>query len=782
MASRIEHPTSGRTGGVAVKAPCVAVSQEADLALRGLPRLGPYAVHEGDRVLVKDQTDATQNGVYNASASAWTRARDFDGTYDPLSGTLVVTVLSNGLSLFYQLQASTPVVFGSSRIHFVPVYIGPQVHYPQTPEEMLAGVTPGGFNYPELDVRRYGAASGNSGAQNAAALQNAVRVLARKQWGELLVPEGLVLPLTQVQLDGLTHFNIRCDGVITSTAQPPGPAFTHQPASQGAFTPLKLTHCSGFKIYGRGSIDPGCVDALYLLSCSDFDLSLDCRGTGRNNNLHGIYLQFCFQFRIHDMTVDSITAQNMQDALNMTAAPAARSTTATATSWAAGAGTFDTVFAAAATGETEIRLVTYGSGTRNVSMSWHEGLANDSRAAFHAEIYYGWLNNLAILSCHDFRVNDVISRKAGGNGLYVLSVGGAISSCYNFELSGNTCERNSESGIQITWAGGTTPNNYTCNNNILRYNQADGIDAANTSGARASIWAQFNGNQHYCNGWINCNPDNPGGQDGSGLGTFFNVANFEAIGGIVYEPNNAGIAVANAESFRIANVAITKTRPGGHQQGIVLLAPITGGTIENVDCTTAGLGTLLMQPATDVTLSRLRLTGGPTAFGAGEFAGCRMKESSIHSTTALEWLFDIIDCNIIVTGTNAQGLIARRAGVHCVRNTIASQGNAVDTNGQADCVIENTTATASAGGIAINVNGSNGCRVQGCTAIAQGSSTAAFGAQGRCDRTTFIDIKGNCATGHSLLVSAQSTNTILIGLTSIHGPSGLGGTYLLKQP
>lgn len=51
----------------------------ANITLSGLGQLidGEYAL-EGTRVLVKNQTTASQNGVYRASAGAWSRASDFD--------------------------------------------------------------------------------------------------------------------------------------------------------------------------------------------------------------------------------------------------------------------------------------------------------------------------------------------------------------------------------------------------------------------------------------------------------------------------------------------------------------------------------------------------------------------------------------------------------------------------------------------------------------------------------------------------------------------------------
>ena len=648
-------------------------------------------------------------------------------------------------------------------------------HHERSAAEIAARVTPADSAYEPLDVRRYGASSANTGAANALALQNAVHVLMQTPGGELYIPEGLALDLAQVSFVSMSQFSIRCDGLITSSQGPLGTAFTNYTAHQGTYTPFKFTSCTRFRLHGRGAIDPGHVDALYFHSCSDFDISIDCRGRGQNSFMEGIYLQFCHQFRIHDMTIDSITAQTMQDTLTLQTPLRAQATSATAAEWTAGPGTFDVAFS-----NGDIRLVTFGRGTRNVRMSWSPGLSSAASATMHAEIYHDWLSNIAIFSCYDFRISNVRSRRAGMNGIYILSVAGAVSSCYNFDVSGNTCEYNAGSGIQITWAGGTTPNNYTCSNNQLLYNQADGIDITNTSGGCASIWAQFNHNNHYYNGWINCNPANPGGQDGSGLGTFFNVANFEVVGGIVCEPNNAGIALQNARNFRIANVAITKTQRGGHQAGIAVLAPIAYGTIENIDCVTNGLQTIAMQPSTDVTLRGLRLSGGPASFSTGRYIGCKLTDSSISSTLAINWVFDIIDCHITVTDASAQGIVASQPSVRSIRNTIAAEGSAVNTNGQRSCVVEDTTASVSGAVTAIDINGSSGCRVSGCYATA--TSGAAIAATGACDRTVFLGNRVGSASGHSFLIQGGCTNTILMGLTVISGPTSLGGTFLVNQP
>lgn len=160
MVSTITDRLYGESSGVAVKAPVVAISQGAALALNGLVSLGGYAVQPNDRVLVKDQTDPTTNGIYNASTSAWTRAGDFDGPYDAVNGTLVCVVLSSGSSIFYQLEATNPVQIGSSALTFQPFFTAPNQNYPQTTAEAVANVVPVSTQYaPDaggmLNVFRY---------------------------------------------------------------------------------------------------------------------------------------------------------------------------------------------------------------------------------------------------------------------------------------------------------------------------------------------------------------------------------------------------------------------------------------------------------------------------------------------------------------------------------------------------------------------------------------------------------------------------------------------------
>lgn len=103
----------------ALKAPC-RVATTANLTLSGLQTVNGVALAANDRVLVKDQTDSTKNGIYAASATAWARAKDFNGNRDCVTGTMVWT--SEGSAnpgTFYRLTTANPVVIDISSIGFV---------------------------------------------------------------------------------------------------------------------------------------------------------------------------------------------------------------------------------------------------------------------------------------------------------------------------------------------------------------------------------------------------------------------------------------------------------------------------------------------------------------------------------------------------------------------------------------------------------------------------------------------------------------------------------------
>lgn len=100
----------GLITSVAIKAPC-RVATTAAITLNGLQTVDGVTVVSGDRVLVHNQTDATENGIYVANTGDWTRDIDFNGTRDFVEGT-IVAVISGTLynETVWQLMTASPAI------------------------------------------------------------------------------------------------------------------------------------------------------------------------------------------------------------------------------------------------------------------------------------------------------------------------------------------------------------------------------------------------------------------------------------------------------------------------------------------------------------------------------------------------------------------------------------------------------------------------------------------------------------------------------------------------
>ena len=104
--------------GVAYKAP-VKAATTANITLSGLQTIDGISCVADDRVLVKNQTDATQNGIYDVSATAWARSRDFDGPHDVRHGSVVRVM--QGTAYAYTtwiLTSANPITIDTSNITF----------------------------------------------------------------------------------------------------------------------------------------------------------------------------------------------------------------------------------------------------------------------------------------------------------------------------------------------------------------------------------------------------------------------------------------------------------------------------------------------------------------------------------------------------------------------------------------------------------------------------------------------------------------------------------------
>src|SRR5229473_2441487 len=102
---------------LAIKAPVRVATTGSGITLSGLQTIDGIALAAGDRVLVKDQTDATTNGIYNAQTSTWTRTIDANNNSQFAQGLMVAVaggaVNANGL---FRLTTANPITLGTSAL------------------------------------------------------------------------------------------------------------------------------------------------------------------------------------------------------------------------------------------------------------------------------------------------------------------------------------------------------------------------------------------------------------------------------------------------------------------------------------------------------------------------------------------------------------------------------------------------------------------------------------------------------------------------------------------
>jgi len=103
---------------VAIKAPVICATT-GNITLSGLQTIDGVALAAGDRVLVKDQTRKTENGIYFASSGAWGRTSDLSGARSVVQGTFVSVMGGTlGASRQFRLSTASPVI-GTTDIAFV---------------------------------------------------------------------------------------------------------------------------------------------------------------------------------------------------------------------------------------------------------------------------------------------------------------------------------------------------------------------------------------------------------------------------------------------------------------------------------------------------------------------------------------------------------------------------------------------------------------------------------------------------------------------------------------
>lgn len=105
----------GLVSGAAIKIPCITATT-ANITLSAAQTIDGVAVVTGDRVLVKNQTDATENGIYAVDSGDWERAKDFDGNNDVVKGTLVYVTDGATTVGYWRVTTEDPITIDTDDI------------------------------------------------------------------------------------------------------------------------------------------------------------------------------------------------------------------------------------------------------------------------------------------------------------------------------------------------------------------------------------------------------------------------------------------------------------------------------------------------------------------------------------------------------------------------------------------------------------------------------------------------------------------------------------------
>lgn len=210
MATTVTSQIQGITISESIKAPVATVSA-TNLVLSGYQTVGGVtitAASNNKRTLVCAQNNAIENGIYDQGSSGWQRSKDFDGNRDVVQGTLVLT---NDPDVAYRVVTPNRIVIGTSAITFevaglvlsqaaFNTLLSASDPYKRTSAEILAGVTPLNFAFPENHILRYLAAFVSDSTDCTAAIQNLLSVL-RMSKGVGYFPAGIYRYTSTISMD-----------------------------------------------------------------------------------------------------------------------------------------------------------------------------------------------------------------------------------------------------------------------------------------------------------------------------------------------------------------------------------------------------------------------------------------------------------------------------------------------------------------------------------------------------------------------------------------------------
>ncbi len=118
MPTAISQRRRGLFGTAGDKTPCIAAST-ANLTLSGEQTVDGISLVEvsSDRCLVKDQTTASENGIYVVATGTWQRAEDWDGRDDVVEGTMVgVNRGTANADTYWKITTTGTITIGTTSV------------------------------------------------------------------------------------------------------------------------------------------------------------------------------------------------------------------------------------------------------------------------------------------------------------------------------------------------------------------------------------------------------------------------------------------------------------------------------------------------------------------------------------------------------------------------------------------------------------------------------------------------------------------------------------------
>lgn len=215
------------------KSPAV-VATTGNITLSGYQTIDGVSVNADYiyRVLVKNQTDSTQNGLYVAFSGAWQRSGDFAGPSGIAQGQLVYVYGGNTQFGLWQLTTANPVII--------------------SPATNASAITFSAYNTvstaPTFWVENYGAKCNGSTDDSAAFINAGNAALASVPKGIVLVPGAVcnIATTGNVTLPGVTYKgDISAYGYNTNFATAPytlliNPSYTVSLSSGGALVGVRV--------------------------------------------------------------------------------------------------------------------------------------------------------------------------------------------------------------------------------------------------------------------------------------------------------------------------------------------------------------------------------------------------------------------------------------------------------------------------------------------------------------------------------------------------------------